>query len=59
MPKIDCIEIQISNSDGHFNMYFSPNSEVGRIAEQNFILLFSSNFRIRRKMFTVGGKTLG
>ena len=40
--------------------FFSKFRSWKRIAEQNyFVLLFSSNFRIWRKMFSVGVKNLG
>ena len=40
--------------------FFSKFRSWKRIAEQNyFVLLFSSNFRVLRKKFRVGGKNLG
>ena len=59
IPKTEC-KVKISISDSHFDMYFfSKFLNWKRIAEQNnFVLLFSSNFRIQRKKFCVGCKNL-
>ena len=45
MPKIECIEIKISNSDGHFDMYFFL--QILKLEENSRTKLFCSAILIQ------------